>query len=200
MTAQDRSEGGDRARLFVALEVPEEVRDTLVGWRAAALEEVERVRLVPPEYLHLTLCFLGSRQLSEVDGIAAACRLLAGRALPELRVGGALWLPRRRPRVLAVALSDPSGALAGAQAVLADALADGGWYQPEQRPFLAHVTVARVGRGARVPREAPAAPPAVALRAPSVTLYRSHLRREGARYEALARVVLAGQVGEAAVE
>jgi hypothetical protein len=28
-------------------------------------------------------------------------------------------------------------------------LAGGGWYEPEARPFLAHVTVARWGRGSR---------------------------------------------------
>jgi RNA 2',3'-cyclic 3'-phosphodiesterase len=66
----------------------------------------------------------------------------------------------------------------------------GGWYVPEQRPFLAHVTVARVARGARIRREVLPPPPPDAVTASTVTLYRSRLERGGARYEPLASVAL----------
>ena len=112
-----------------------------------------------PEDLHATLCFLGSRPEDEIDAIAAACGVVAGEPVAESRFGAALWLPARRPRVLAVALSDPEGVIARVQSVLSDALVAGGWYAPESRPFLAHVTVARVGRDSRVrPGELPAPP------------------------------------------
>ncbi len=68
--------------------------------------------------------------------------------------------------------------------------AQGGWYEPERRRFLAHVTVARIGRnGPRQPPELPA-PPAVSAAAASVSLYRSHTGPSGARYEPLATVRL----------
>ena len=76
------------------------------------------------------------------------------RPAAELAVGEPLWLPPRRPRVLAVALEDPDGALGRTQTAVSSALAAGGWYVPETRPFLAHVTVARVRKGARAWRRA----------------------------------------------
>jgi ketosteroid isomerase-like protein len=76
------------------------------------------------------------------------------------------------------------------QSELSRTLSEGGWYTPEARPFLAHVTVARVARGARAPAiELPSAP-AVSFEAARVTLYRSRLSAGGARYEALGTVVL----------
>jgi 2'-5' RNA ligase len=183
-----------RARLFVALELPTEVREELVEWRDAALGEPEDVRPIGAEDLHVTLCFLGWREQREVQGIAGACGVLSGRGAPELALGDAVLLPRRRPRVLAVALEDPEGELASAQAELGSELVAGGFYEPEQRPFYGHVTVARAGRGARIPRTVllEPAPPGVRFSASRVVLYRSHLRREGARYEALATVELRG--------
>jgi 2'-5' RNA ligase len=182
----------ERVRLFVALELPDEVRGGLVRWRMRALRGTDGVRAIAAEDLHATLCFLGWRSAGEVEAISDACGVLAAQPAPELGVGEALWLPPRRPRVLAVELHDAAGALARAQAVLAEVLEAAGWYEPEGRPYLGHVTVARVGRGARMPRRELPAPPGLDFRASLVTLYRSRLSRAGARYEPLARVELGG--------
>jgi uncharacterized protein len=100
--------------------------------------------------------------------------------------------------VLAVALSDPDGVIARVQSALSDALVAGGWYAPESRPFLAHVTVARVGRDARVrPVSLPAPPGDLPVRCSRVTLYRSRLGAGGARYSAIASVDLASEAGAA---
>jgi 2'-5' RNA ligase len=179
------------ARLFVALELPEVARRELVTWRGAAGLDVAGLRLVSPDDLHVTLCFLGSRPELEIDAIAAACGVVAGEPAVESAFAEPVWLPARRPRVLAVSLVDPDGALARVQRVLSDALSAGGWYAPEARPFLAHVTVARVGRDAR--RFRPPALgelPSVEVRCARVTLYRSRLSPSGARYESLASVEL----------
>jgi 2'-5' RNA ligase len=69
-------------------------------------------------------------------------------------------------------------------------LQTGGWYLPEARPFLAHTTVARVAKDARVRREGLEAPPPLAFDAGTVSLYRSRLGPGGARYEALRTVEL----------
>ncbi len=180
----------ERARLFVALELPQPIRQALVGWRARAVRGIDRLRLVREEDLHVTMCFLGWQAIGAVDSIVSACRVLAGEPAAQLRVGGWIWLPPRRPRVLAIELEDRGGALASAQSRLSAALEAGGWYRPEQRPFLAHVTVARVPRGARVRAGEPEAPPALALTGSRVTLFRSRLSPAGARYEGLASVEL----------
>lgn len=180
----------ERIRLFVALELPRSVRDALIGWREHVLARARGLRALGAESLHVTLCFLGSQDRRELDAIAAACGGLSGQPVPRLSLGGARWLPPRRPRVLAVGLHDSTNALGGAQARLSQALAAGGWYTPEKRPHLAHVSVARVGRGARVPREPLPEVPAVEFEARTVTLFRSLLSREGAQYEPLTRIEL----------
>jgi RNA 2',3'-cyclic 3'-phosphodiesterase len=193
------SAGEERVRLFVALELPDAAREALVRWRQSALSEASgvaggsgapRLRLVRPEDLHATLCFLGSRRAAEIEPIGAACGVVAGEPPVESALGEPLWLPRRRPRVLAVSLRDAEGALARLHRSLSAALVAGGWYATESRPFLAHVTVARVGGDARLRPPELASPPADPIRCSRVTLYRSRLSPAGARYEPLTTVEL----------
>jgi 2'-5' RNA ligase len=180
------SRAEERARLFVALELPAAARTTLERWRAEAVPRVPELRLVAPEALHVTLCFLGWRELSEIDRLSAACEAAVhGDGPPELSLGEPLWLPARRPRVLAVRIEDQSGGLVRVQASVAAALTAGGWYARETRPFLGHVTIARLGRGARVRGIGVSPPIATPFLATAVTLFRSRLGRGGARYEAL---------------
>jgi 2'-5' RNA ligase len=185
---RDAPAADERVRLFVALELPDAVRDQLSRWAARAAQSLDGVRLIAPSDLHSTLCFLGWRSRGEIDAIREACGILTSHPAPELRVGEATWLPPRRPRVLAVELADVSGALARAQAALSEVLEAGGWYRREQRPYLAHVTVARMARGARASKRALPDAPALTFRASCVTLYRSRLLPSGARYEPLASV------------
>jgi 2'-5' RNA ligase len=185
----------ERARLFVALELPVAARGALARWREGVLRGGRGLRPVAADSLHVTLCFLGWRAVDEIEAIGAACEVAASQAPPELSFGDAVWLPARRPRVLAVELDDPGGELAGVQAELSKALQAGGWYAPEPRGFLAHVTVARLGKGARArPRELPAVP-ALDFTAPAVTLLRSRLGPGGAQYEPLRRVELGSAPG-----
>jgi 2'-5' RNA ligase len=183
----------ERARLFVALDLPAAPRDALAQWRGAAIDHVGHLRPVAREFLHATLCFLGWQPSDARDEILVACRAVADGIPAELRVGEALWLPRRRPRVLAVALEDPDGGLGITQAALARALAAGGWYVPEKRPYLAHVTVARVPAGTRLPAAQLPAPPPLRFSASQITLYRSRLGAGGARYESLGTIELGAQ-------
>lgn len=186
----------DRLRLFVALELPDPVRDALTRWGAHVRNEGPgKLRPVAAEALHVTLCFLGWHREEELEGIAAACGIVAAQPASSLVVGEGLWLPRRRPRVLAVELEDPERGLTRVQSRLSDALHAGGWYEPETRPYLAHVTVGRVGAGtgSRFP-DLPEAPH-VEFTGSRVVLYRSRLSRSGARYEALAGVELSSAGG-----
>jgi 2'-5' RNA ligase len=194
----------ERARLFVALDLPETVVAALVAWRMGALAHVAGLRLLAPESLHVTLCFLGSLPASDIEPIGDACERAVSGAVGSGAVGSGLvdsgpvvsglslselvWLPRRRPQVAAVAIDDPVGALTTLQAAVAAALIAGGWYEPENRSFLAHVTVGRAGRRVRIrPPESITVPPSSPFSAPSVTLFRS---RPGSVYEALRTVPL----------
>jgi 2'-5' RNA ligase len=109
------------------------------------------------------------------------------RPVGKLAVGGALWLPPRRPGVLAAALA-AGPALGELHAGLVSALADAIGFEPERRPLRPHVTVARARRDTRLRATALDPPPALTFEPEGLVLYRSHTGRGGARYEPLARV------------
>lgn len=182
----------ETARLFVALELPSHTREALAEWARGRVGGIEAARPVASDALHVTLCFLGQRPVADVPGIGDACRVVTRLAAPHLRLGEGLLLPPRRPRVLAVGLSDLEGdRLARVQATVAGALIEAGYFAAEHRPFLAHVTVARVA--GRLPRSLDLSPPDPApFTGDRVTLFRSRLGSGPARYEPLATAVLAG--------
>lgn len=168
-----------KLRLFVALELPEAVRAALPvagpPWRA-----------VPAGSLHVTLAFLGWRGGEDADAAAAAVRESV-RAVEALALAGFELLPPRAPRVLALRVDDPTRSLVALQAALSASLAAAGVYEPEQRPYLPHVTIGRTRDRLR-PRDV-VPPPFERLDfAPeSVALLRSHPVAGGSRYEALER-------------
>ncbi|HEV7528768.1 MAG TPA: RNA 2',3'-cyclic phosphodiesterase [Solirubrobacteraceae bacterium] len=191
------------ARLFVAIDPPAAVREQLAAWARLAVGAlgVDRragaprgVRLLEPETMHLTLCFLGGRPVEEIETIAAALDGLAASG-GELLLGAPLWLPPRSPRSLALAIHDRHGELAALHEVVQGALADAIDWQPDRRRFRAHVTVARLGRErsrGRTDVASSMAPPTPQLSfvPAEVVLYRSWLAPAGASYEALTASVL----------
>jgi 2'-5' RNA ligase len=184
--AEERVRHSPSARLFVALDLPSEVRGSL----AALVPDRADLRPVPVEALHVTLVFIGHRAEDEVPAIAAAVREAAsGLRAATLRATEVVPIPRRgRPRLFAVDLLDDGGRADEVQASVSRALEP--WYEPEKRPFWPHVTLARVRKGERA-RPLDVEPQAEQFVASEVTLYRSRLSPKGARYEAVDSVKLA---------
>ena len=181
--------------MFVALDLPVSARRELADWRDELIAGRQDLRPVASEALHVTLVFLGWQDEAAAEAIAAAAfgaGAGAGAAAPVLRPAAVRPLPPRNPRLFALDLDDADGRATALQAAVSDALAGGGWYQPEKRPFWPHVTLARVKRRERrvAPLPDAPAPPAVTFEAGELTLYRSTLRPQGALYEPLARATL----------
>jgi 2'-5' RNA ligase len=176
-----------KARLFVALDLPEDAREDLVRWRARALDHPD-LRLVAPQGLHVTLAFLGHLPEAEIPRIAAVLPREA--AAPRLTAVGVKPVPPRQPRLFALDLADEGGRAGAIQAAVSDSLEGLGLYEPEKRPFWPHVTLARVRKGRRLRRLDPPPPPGEPWVATAVTLYRSRLSRAGAAYEPLEQVLL----------
>jgi 2'-5' RNA ligase len=185
-----------RARLFVALDLPEETRDGIVAWRRRELSD-PALRAVPRESLHITLAFLGYLPEREIGQLGEIVEGLEAPA-PSIELGDPVAKPsRKRPRLFALPARSPGTVTL--QAALEDELVAARLYKPERRPFWPHVTVARVkpeGRGSKRPRRVEKAPGGLpkALLQPTnlvrTTLYRSEIQPQGARYIPLAQVEL----------
>jgi RNA 2',3'-cyclic 3'-phosphodiesterase len=186
-----------RARLFVALDLPQDVRAGLVDWQRTALAD-PALRVVRPEALHLTLVFLGYQSEKDVRKIAKAAFDVDAQA-PAIELDREpVGVPRgRRPRLIALAAH--SEATVGLQAQVEARLVEAGFYEPEKRAFWPHLTVARVKPEApksRRPAQITTQPHPLPehmfrfFRPTRLVLFKSHLRRTGAEYEAMAELEL----------
>ncbi len=122
-------------------------------------------------------CVPGRRRRRGVPDLRACSQdRVASRRVPAV---GAVFLPAaRRRRVVALRVRHPSGTLSKLQSDVSAALAAEALYEPEKRPWLPHVTVARFRR--------PGQPFSLqnvnigAFGVVRMVLYSSHLNRGGA--------------------
>jgi RNA 2',3'-cyclic 3'-phosphodiesterase len=185
-----------RARLFVALDLPERVRAGIVEWGHEALAD-PALRRVKPESLHITLAFLGYRPEKEIPRLAEIVEASQAPA-PELELGDPVPRPERgRPSLFALPAESPGTIVL--QAELQEKLVEARLYEPEKRPFWPHVTVARVRReerGSKRPalvEQRPGPLPkdlSQLFRAVRIVLYRSQIQPQGSHYTPLAQVEL----------
>jgi 2'-5' RNA ligase len=178
-------------RLFVAIEIPDDVRALV----AAAVEplhaERPRARWVPRENQHVTLKFLGSTWPRLVDWVLESIGEVATASEAfDTRVDGLGAFPsERRARVLWAGLDDAAGRLADLAGALDRALEPE--FAPEKRAFTPHLTVARFDPAERLPALARDLRSEV-FRVDRLVLFRSHLRRPAPVYEAVETFVLGG--------
>jgi 2'-5' RNA ligase len=174
-------------RLFVAIRPPEPVRDLLID----TMDGVPGLRWQDDGQLHLTLCFIGEVERPLAEDLALALGKvrferfairIAGVGRFEQRGRGALW-----------AGIEPRGPLA-ALAAKVERVCVGVGLPPERRAFHPHITLARWGRSSAVSLDPFLTRHAALVSEPFTVeafhLYRSHLGRDGAYYEAVAEYPL----------
>lgn len=180
------------SRAFVAVVPPTGVLDAVDAVLASVRDDVEGARWTRREQWHLTLQFLGNRV--DLDAVTEALGSLAVGA-GTVRLGGAGGFPsERRGRVLWLGVTEGAALLAQLAAAVGALLGPIG-YEPEARPFHAHLTLARLARPGdlrAVVGELGPDPVGPAWVAREVVLFESLLRREGARYEPVAVLPLVG--------
>ncbi len=185
-------------RLFVAVEVPEARKQPVADGIEGIRERVPGARWTSPTAWHVTLKFLGATPEERLDEVTQVVARAATAAAPaEASLNGLGAFPGfRRARVLWVGLDEPGGVLTG----LARSLEDG--FEPlgfpkERRPWSPHLTIARF----KVPAALGLDKGQVGLDdgfssgpfgVEEVVLFRSHLKPQGAVYEALSRFRLGG--------
>jgi 2'-5' RNA ligase len=173
-------------RLFVAVDVPEDVRDRLAAVASDLRERFPGGRWPPPGNWHLTLKFLGSTWPRLVDWVPQKCAEVAAahHVFSSSLAGMGAFPNERRARVLWAGLDDPEGRLAGIAGALDAALAEE--FKVEKRAFTPHLTIARfnptVALGDALQGLDVRSEPFPIDR---LVLYRSHLQRPAPRYESV---------------
>jgi 2'-5' RNA ligase len=182
-------------RLFIALPVPLDVAEKLATLVPA---ELEGLKPVGPELMHITLAFIGWLEESRVAHVTAAVEESAARGrafgVPLGRVGR--FPPTGRPRVIWVGTDaeEPIVALGG---VVRDALSEAS-IPFDLKALRPHVTLARVREGVTV-QDARAIGSAVArakvpdglsFRADTLHVMQSVLTPNGPRYSSRAQLPL----------
>lgn len=184
----------EKLRLFTAVRVPDEQLEWLEA-ATADLRGIEGARWTGASGRHVTLNFLGWIPSAGVDRVIEAVDAAAGRheAAPATLAGLGTFPRERRARVLWAGVNDPAGLLPALARDLGEALRPAG-YEPEDRPYTAHVTLARF----KTPRslagllpDLPEAPAAFAV--DRVTLFRSRLSPSGSRYEVVHEAYLGAE-------
>ena len=140
----------EQIRSFIAIELPRNVKDGLARLRSE-LERAEHpfVKWVNPESIHLTLKFLGNIPFKQVAEITKAIEAASKGISPfHLEISGLGAFPNlKQPRVLWVGIKGEIDKLVSLQQNIDLALAPLG-FAKEERPFVPHLTLARIREGA----------------------------------------------------
>lgn len=184
-------------RLFVALEIPAEVRENLAALIGELRPQIPQARWIRPENLHVTLKFIGEAAAEKLEPIRAALAAVPVPAPVAIDFRGLGCFPdEKRPRVLWVnAATGPE--LARLAAAIERHLEPLG-FPREQREFSSHLTLARFPQGPRNTEKLRAALRECAERsfgrhsAREFCLYRSELEPSGSKYTRLAAWPLDG--------
>jgi len=194
---------GERLRLFVAADIPWEIRDLVASTTERIKGKGIDARWVRPENLHLTLKFIGEYGEEGLERLSQEIRKAAERSSPfKVVMGGCGAFPsQRKARVLWVGMSDGVDD-ASAVARKLDARLEKAGVKREQRQFRGHLTVARLRRPqdctevvedmSRMLEGLQELP----FRVEEIRLIRSILKTQGPTYIELEKVALGGEPGE----
>ena len=134
-------------RLFMAIDLPEQVKDVLVETAVALSKNVPNraVRWVGREQMHLTLRFLGDTAVSQLPDLQRELAELVGKHQPfSLRLRGVGAFPnQKRPRVVWAGLAGDLTPLRKMQAEMEERVVALGWL-PEKWAYNPHLTLGRV--------------------------------------------------------
>ena len=178
-------------RLFVAFDIPEEIRDSVESAVAQWRERYPRAKWVPKPNQHVTLKFLGATWPRLVEWVRETVANAAHANEPvRTRVTGLGAFPNeRRGRVLWAGLDDDGRRLARIAASLDEGLSRE--FAPEKRAFTPHLTVARFQPPVELQGLEDVRFESDPFDVDRIVLYRSHLRRPAPFYERLATIGLA---------
>ncbi len=192
--------GNSPWRLFVAVQIGEDVRKNLADLQSRLRKRFANVRWVSPENIHLTLVFLGDVSPEKAPELSSALKESVER-IPAFACGvGELGLfgPARAPRVVWVGINEGAAPLLVLHQAVTDRLRTQN-LTIETREFAPHLTLGRIklARDAKGLADALAAEAKAGygtIRVNSVDLMRSELMPQGPSYTVVSSASLATRV------
>ncbi|MBI5970050.1 MAG: RNA 2',3'-cyclic phosphodiesterase [Deltaproteobacteria bacterium] len=185
----------DKIRCFIAIAIPEELREKLRRIKTALDAGYRGVSWTKPENIHLTLKFLAEIDAASVEPAAKAINEAAVFAAPfTLTAEGIGGFPSLKgPRVIWAGIKDHPG-LTELRGKIEDGLAAIG-FERDARRFHPHLTLCRIksvddsvslgraaqGFGSGATHE---------INVAEIILYKSVLKPEGSEHTALKRITL----------
>ena len=132
-------------RTFIAFELPKNIISSISKVQEGIRSYGLKARWVRPENIHLTLKFLGNIKEADIEKIGGAIFESAKEYAPiSLTAKGIGVFPGiKRPRVIWVGIRGETDLLVGLQKRLDEKFETIG-FQPENRPFKGHLTLARI--------------------------------------------------------
>ena len=185
-------------RVFVALDIPEDIRRSISDLRSRLEGHCPQARWVRAESMHLTLKFMGEVAPERIENIRAALAAVRSGSPVQMEFRGVGFFPNERhPRVCWVGIS-ASPNLAGLAAEIERRLEQLGAPR-EQRPFRPHLTLARFRSEDGLPRLREAIGQLEHVELGSMTaeklhLYESRLKPGGAEYTRLGTFAFVGDM------
>lgn len=185
----------DQVRLFVACEVPDDVKESIGG----IIDELRNrsgtaVRWIRPEGVHVTLKFLGEVPVKKLPSIKLAIQeAVVGHSPFELEFSNiGTFGGREGLRIMWVGIAGDVLRLEALVRAVNAALAVVG-FEPERRPFRPHLTLGRVKDEIPTRQRAQIEVdvgkmdvPGTGWRTSQVSLMRSRITAQGASYEVIA--------------
>jgi len=173
---------GTRDRFFVALPLTPEVRLAVEEWRSR-LDLPGR--LVALQKFHVTLRFVGPAGRVGRERIVAALDMAALGGPFGFRVGGLGGFPRLRKATVAWAALEGDGRRISRLAEVVDDAVSSAGFGHEERPFRAHLTLARIRPPRDIRESASGGPARIPVRATEVVFYRSRTEGSSTEYHRL---------------
>jgi 2'-5' RNA ligase len=187
------------ARLFTAIELDAEARDSIAAYQARLASAVggggsDALRLVRPAQMHLTLVFLGEIADARIPAVVGA--LTTELPMPPFEIEFAscgVFPPHGPARVLWLGIRNGARETRALFDLVSERLETVG-VSRERRPFAPHLTLGRWRHGAaRNPRPLlPETGPVAVQGVSAVTLFHSRLLPQGSDHRRLAQARLSG--------
>lgn len=135
-----------RVRTFLALEIPEEVRNACLALQDELAVAAPAVKWVEEENIHITLLFLGEVDERDLVGVCRAAQWVCAEidSFPLSLAGAGCFGDSKKPRTIWVGIEEGYEALVTLHDALEEAMLELRCYRREERKYTPHVTLGRV--------------------------------------------------------